>query len=283
MGRVDLHIHTTASDGTDTPRELLWNVQKAGLNVFAITDHDTIKGAMEMKKIVPSGIRFVQGIEFSCRTKSGSRCHILGLNYDEHNAVFQEAIRTGDNLRHAKFFKRIECLHENFGIDFTDDEIDSLLRIPSVGKPHIANMIVMKGYASDRQEAISKYIDRCRTGVGRLDAEQAIRSILASGGIPVCAHPLGGEGESELPEHKFRVLLAEIVSYGIKGLECWYSKYSQTKCRMLTNWAQRHGLCISGGSDYHGTNKSVPLGKLNSENVNVDSSALTILRTIQGA
>ncbi|MBQ7155758.1 MAG: PHP domain-containing protein [Synergistaceae bacterium] len=280
---IDLHIHTTASDGTDSPRELLWNIQKAGVNIFAITDHDTIKGVLEMKKIIPAGMRFIQGIEFSCRTKSGSKCHILGLNYDEHNVMFQDAIRTGDNLRHQKFFKRIETLRSEFGITFTDDEIDSLLKIPSVGKPHIANMIVMKGLASDRQDAITRYIDRCRTGVDRIDAEQAVRAILSAGGIPVWAHPLGGEGEPELPEHKFRVLLGELVGYGLKGLECWYSKYPQVKCRMLVRWAERNGLCISGGSDYHGTNKSIPLGKLNSENINVDSGMLNILRKIQGA
>ena len=114
--RVDLHIHTDASDGTDSPQALLWNIQKAGIDTFAVTDHDTIRGAMAVKKIVPPGMKFIQGIEFSCIAEGG-KCHILGLNYDENNLDFQEALRTGDELRHAKFWKRVEVLRSEFGID----------------------------------------------------------------------------------------------------------------------------------------------------------------------
>ena len=178
---VDLHIHTTASDGTDSPRDLLWNIQKAGINTFAVTDHDTITGAMAMKKIVPSGIRFIAGVEFSCRTKSNHKCHILGLNYDAYNLEFQEALRTGDELRHQKFHRRIELLRSELGITFTDDEIDSLLKIPSVGKPHLANMIVAKGLAENMQDAITQYIDKCRTGTSRIEAELAVHAILSAG------------------------------------------------------------------------------------------------------
>lgn len=275
--RVDLHIHTTASDGTDTPAQLLWNIQKAGIDTFAVTDHDTIKGAIEMKKIVPPGIRFIQGIEFSCKARN-SRCHILGLNYDEHNPMFQEALRTGDELRHTKFWKRIELLRENFGITFTDDDIDSLLKTPSTGKPHLANMLVAKGLANNKQDAITRYIDQCRTGTSRIYAEDAVKAILSAGGIPVWAHPLGGEGEAELPEHKFIMTLQELAGYGLQGLECWYSKYNSAKCEWLTIWAERFGLCVSGGSDYHGTNKSIPLGRLNADGINIDPLKLTILR-----
>ena len=274
---VDLHIHTDASDGTDTPEELLWNIQKAGINVFAITDHDTIKGAMKMKRIIPPGIKFIQGIEFSCRTEGGIKCHILGLNYNEHNPDFQEALRTGDNLRHQKFDLRIKLLREQFGITFSDDEISSLRKIPSVGKPHIANMIVMKGLAGSRNEAIDRYIDKCKTGNSRIDASLAVKGILSAEGIPVWAHPLGGEGERELPEQDFRRALGELMSYGLKGLECWYSKYDVATCRKLADTAERSGLCVSGGSDYHGTNKSIPLGKLNSDGESISQAQLSIL------
>ena len=276
---TDLHIHTTASDGTDTPAQLLWNIQKAGITAFAITDHDTIKGALAMKKIIPPGLRFIKGIEFSCKAEGG-KCHILGLNYDENNPSFQEALRKGDELRHAKFWQRIEMLHDQFSITFTDDETASLLSTPSVGKPHIANMLVRKGLAENRQDAITRYIDQCRTGSSRIDAGFAVRAILAAGGLPVWAHPLGGEGEPELPEHKFRVMLQELAGYGLKGLECWYSKYKPAKCEWLSKWAERFGLSISGGSDYHGTNKNIPLGRLNSDGVKVPSTKLTILKKV---
>ena len=282
-GTVDLHIHTDASDGTDSPANLLWNLQKAGINTFAVTDHDTISGALAVKRIVPRGFRFIQGIEFSCRTQSGHKCHILGLNYDENSIDFQAALRTGDELRHQKFHRRIEILRSDFGITFTDEEIDSLLKIPSVGKPHLANLLVAKGLAQNRQEAITKYIDKCKTGSSRIDAGLAVKAILSAGGFPVWAHPLGGEGEQELPESTFRLVLNELIAYGLKGLECWYSKYKSLKCEWLTKQARRRGLFISGGSDYHGTNKTVPLGRLNAENRAVSPEQLTILIQIQGA
>ena len=277
---VDLHIHTNASDGTDTPEQLLWNIQKAGITIFSITDHDTIKGALKMKRIIPRGVRFVQGVEFSCRTESGAKCHILGLNYDENNPNFQDALRTGDNLRRDKFYMRIKLLREKFGIDFTDDDISNLQQFPSIGKPHIANMIVMKGYAANKQEAIDRYLNKCKTGVDRISASQAVKAILSAGGIPVWAHPLGGEGERETPEQEFRSTLQELMSFGLKGLECWYSKYTAMMCRRLADIAGRSGLFVSGGSDYHGANKSIPLGRLNSEGVNVGIESLSILRKL---
>ena len=280
---IDLHIHTNASDGTDSPRDLLWNIQKAGINIFAITDHDTIRGAMAMKNIVPPALRFIKGIEFSCKAKSGHKCHILGLNYDENNRDFQDALRAGDDLRHRKFHGRIELLRNQFGIEFSDDEIESLLKIPSVGKPHIANLIVAKGLAKDRQDAITRYIDQCKTGTGRISAELAVRAILSSGGLPVWAHPLGGEGEQELSETDFRIIINELMSYGLKGLECWYSKYKPVKCEWLTKQAKIRGLLISGGSDYHGTNKNIPLGRLNADNKSIEPEKLTILKNLQGA
>ena len=279
-GTVDLHIHTNASDGTDSPEQLLWNIQKAGITIFAVTDHDTIKGALKMKRIIPPGIKFIQGVEFSCITDSGVKCHILGLGYDEYNPDFREALRTGDSLRHEKFHLRIKLLHENFGITFDDDEIDSLLQTPGVGKPHIANMIVRKGLAEDKQDAIERYLDKCKTGNTRIPARLAVKAVNSAGGIPVWAHPLGGEGEKESTEEQFRITLRELISYGIKGLECWYSKYPVSKCKQLAMSAETSGLLISGGSDYHGTNKTIPLGRLNSDNESIGYERLNILRRL---
>ena len=271
---IDLHIHTNASDGTDSPEELLRKIHEAGIKKFAVTDHDTIKGALAMQNIITSDINFIKGIEFSCRTGNKSKCHILGLNYDENNPDFINALTTGDKLRHEKFYKRIEFLRDKFNITFTDDEIKSLLQIPSVGKPHLGNLIVSKGYAATRTEAIENIIDKCKTGNDKIDAELAINAINSSGGVSIWAHPLGGERESELPEQKFRQTLSELISYGLQGLECFYSKYELEKCKWLEKIARENNLLISGGSDYHGTNKSIPLGKLNAENIEIMESEL---------
>ena len=278
---IDLHIHTNASDGTDSPEQLLWNIQKAGITTFAVTDHDTIKGALRMKRIIPPGIKFIKGIEFTCRTNN-SKCHILGLNYDEHNPDFLDALRMGDHLRHEKFYVRLKLLHEKFGIDFTDSEVDSLLKSPGVGKLHLGNMIAMKGYADNAKEAMEKYVDECKSGVDKISAETAIKAINSSGGVSVWAHPLGGEREKELTESEFMTMLRELTSYGLRGLECWYSKYPVTKCKKLVQAADRYGLLVSGGSDYHGGNKMLPLGRLNSDGENIGVESLTVLRKLGG-
>ena len=277
---IDLHMHSNASDGTDSPEILLRNVQAKGINIFALTDHDTITGALKMSEIVPESIKFIRGIEFSCITRNNRKCHILGLNYDYMNEVFISALKAGEDLRHEKFYKRIEILRDKFNITFTDEEIKQLLNIPSVGKPHLGNLIVAKGRAKTRAEAIETYIDMCKTGNDKIDAETAINAINISGGVSIWAHPLGGEREPELPEDKFTETLTELMSYGLKGLECYYSKYEYAKCERLEAAAKNRGLYVSGGSDYHGANKSIPLGKLNAENIAVPDNRLTILEGV---
>ena len=280
--KIDLHIHSSASDGTDSPEELLENIINSGIKIFALTDHDTITGALTLSKInLPDQIHFIKGIEFSCITANNHKCHILGLNYDENNKSFQEALSTGEKLRHEKFYRRIELLRDKFSITFTDDEINELLRIPSVGKPHIAKLIISKGLAGTITEAIERYINHCKTPNSRISAELAINAINSSGGVSVWAHPLGGEGESELPHEKFISALNELVSYGIRGLECYYSKYELETCERLANVAESHNLYISGGSDYHGGNKNIPLNKLNAENIYIDSKRLNILEGVK--
>ena len=283
--RADLHIHSNASDGTDSPEELLAKLIEAGINIFALTDHDTINGALTLrnksKQILLDNITFIKGIEFSCITANHHKCHILGMNYDENNDNFQAALRTGDKLRHEKFFRRVELLREKFAVTFTDDEISSLLSIPSVGKPHIAQLLIQKGLAGTITEAIEKYINPCKTPNSRISAELAINAINSSGGIAVWAHPLGGEGERELNEDEFNKALGELLSYGIRGLECFYSKYELAKCEWLENIAVREKLFVSGGSDYHGKNKNITLGRLNAENIYINPKRLSILEGVK--
>ena len=240
---IDLHIHTNASDGTYSPEELIKKIQEAGIKIFAVTDHDTIDGALKLKKILDDkSLIFIKGIEFSTRiSRTGAKCHILGLNYNENHPAFQNALNAGAKLRHEKFFKRIDFLREKFNITFTDSEIENLLKIPSVGKPHLGNLIADKGFASSRVEAIENFIDKCKTGNDKIEAELAIKAINDSGdgSISVWAHPLGGEREEELSKEKFQQILKDLISFGLKGLECYYSKYefSKCECQFFIHWA----------------------------------------------
>ena len=279
--KIDLHIHSNYSDGTDSIHELLNKIIASGINIFALTDHDTINGALAIQKIIPENITFIKGIEFSCQADNGTKCHILGFNYDENNQEFINALRTGENLRHEKFHKRIEILRDKFGIIFTQQEIENLSKIQSVGKPHLANLIVSKGLAENKQDAITRFINPCRTGNDKLNAGQAINAINSSNGLSIWAHPLGGEGEKELSHEKFFATLDELVSYGLKGIECFYSKYDYQTCQFLENTAKQKNLLISGGSDYHGKNKSIPLARLNADDIYIDSQKLTILKGVK--
>lgn len=276
-GCADLHTHTTASDGTDTPVQLLENVKSAGITVVAITDHDTVSGSVEAMRSNVAGIRLIPGIEFSCRATAG-RCHILGLGVDLESHELKDALSRSHELRARKLETRLASLTA-MGITFPESEYSALRAMPSAGKPHLANLMVKYGYARDIGEAMSGTLDAIRTPASRLDTSFAVRAILESGGIPVWAHPRGGIGE-RVGEEEFRALLDELMSYGIRGLECWYSEYPPELCRELSRTAKDRGLLISGGSDYHGSNKSVALGHLNRARESVDASELTVLREL---
>lgn len=272
---IDLHIHSTASDGTDTPLQLVEKIKAAGIRAFALTDHDTVDGAEELLKNPPEGVTFVPGIEFSCRMDSG-KCHILGYCYDTAHPAFQAALQQGAALREGKLNLRLDFLRER-GVTFPAEELDKLRRLPSVGKPHLGNLMVKYGYAASRNEAIREVLNLCPTGSSRISAETAVSAILASGGIPVWAHPLGGEGEKETGLDQFTAMLDELQGYGLRGMECYYSKYPIALCDRLAVIAQDHNLLISGGSDYHGTNKAIALGTLNADGHEVNREQITIL------
>lgn len=273
--RIDLHMHSTASDGTDTPLRLAERAKAAGIEVFALTDHDTVAGAELLAGSLPEGVAFVPGIEFSCRMDTG-KCHVLGYRCDTSHPAFQAAIREGAALREGKLNLRLNFLRDR-GITFPEEETDALHRLPSAGKPHLGNLMVKYGYAASRAEAIQDVLNLCPTCSSRIQAGTAVGAILASGGIPVWAHPLGGEGEKAIGPEQFGMMLDELTGYGILGLECFYSKYPLADCERLAGIARDRGLLVSGGSDYHGTNKAIAPGTLNADGHAVPLERITLL------
>ncbi len=278
---IDLHIHTTASDGSDSPALLLKNLKKAGITTFSITDHDTVDGALEMEQLVTPDFRFIRGIEFSCETPAG-KCHILGYNYDPNDPVFQAALSEGAALRQEKLLSRLRYLEETLGITFTEAERSWLQALRSPGKPHFGKLLVDRGIAATIDEAIQVYINPHKPRRDRIDGSTAVAAILHAGGIPIWAHPLGGEGEKPLTVEKFQAQLNYLMGQGIQGLECHYSRYETAQREFLMTQAKAHGLLISGGSDYHGTNKrDLPLGQLSADGASIDCEKLTILQKIR--
>ena len=157
---------------------------------------------------------------------------------------------------------RLQALERDHGIVLTPGELDWLWAQNSPGKPHLGGILRDRGLAPDLDGAIRTYLKNV-PGRDRIEAKTAVEAILAAGGFPVWAHPLGGEGEKRLSPEKFRGLLAALTAYGIKGLECRYSRYSEAEATFLTECAQEWGLVPTGGSDYHGSNKKgIVLGGL---------------------
>ncbi len=280
---IDLHIHSTASDGTDTIPELLKKIRDTGITTFSVTDHDTIDGALEMEKLVPDDMTFIKGIEFSCITEAG-KCHILGFGYKDISPAFNDALKEAEENRRMKNERRIAFLADNFGIILTDKDLEELNALSSITKPHFGNLLVKKGLAPDKNTAIEKYLEPCKTDGYRLDGVKMIRAILDSGGVPVWAHPFGGTDEDEVPYDQFKKQFRCLCDAGLKGLECYYSKYNKDEIDLLLKGAFEHGLAVSGGSDYHGTNKDVTkvsLGKLNSLGEAVADSEITVVDLIK--
>ncbi len=260
---IDLHIHTTASDGSDSPAELARKV--AGLRIFSVTDHDTIDGALQMEKLVPEGSVYIRGVEFSCVSPAG-KCHILGYGYDPNHPALLAALEEGRTLRLDKLQRRLDALREHFGIVLTAEELSRLYSQNSPGKPHLGRILLERGLAETLDGAIQTYLKIKVPGRDRIDAGRAIAAIEAAGGRSVWAHPLGGEGEKRLTPEKFENQLQTLLEAGLWGMECHYSRYSPEEIQFLLDRAAAHGLTVTGGSDYHGANKpGLELGMLSAE------------------
>ena len=277
MIKADLHIHSNFSDGSDSIPELIKNIKNAGINIFALTDHDTIGGLLEAEKYLPSDIKFIKGVELTCKTKD-IKCHILGYNINPENNELNDLIAQGKILRRNKLEKRIAYLKEVWNITLTQEELDWLYSRPSVVKTHFANILVNRGLSDNNLDAMKKYLDGCKTGNSRFDGDEAIQIIKDAGGIPVWAHPLGGEGEKHLSKEEFIPRLKTMIASGIQGLECYYSRYNQEEIEILVSCAKEYNLLITGGSDYHGNNKkNITLAKLNVDNTPIDINNLSLL------
>lgn len=271
MTKFDLHIHSNCSDGSDTVDELAEKIKKAEIEIFALTDHDTVEGCKLMSEKFETG--FIKGIELTCLLED-IKCHILGYGIDIKKPKLKALIEKGKILRRKKLETRIHYLKDTWDFEFTKEELDWLYSRKSVVKTHLANILVKRGLAENNIAAMEKYLNGCKTGNTRFDGKEAIETIQQAGGIAVWAHPLGGEGEKHLDFNAFIPKLEKMIKYNIQGLECYYSRYNKEEIKFLTNCAEKYNLYTTGGSDYHGTNKNIPLTKLNTDNTPVELEVL---------
>ena len=265
--QIDLHLHTQISDGTDSLAEIIRNVRKAGIDVFSVTDHDSIKGGILIPAMLAGmspgqSPAFIRGIEFSCKDELG-KYHILGYGYDPTVPGIAEVVREGHEMRMKKTRARLQFLQEEFGFRFTEEEIDELLARDNPGKPHIANMLVAHGYAENIKDAISNYINKKEFRNVNVRPEDAISGILKSGGIPVLAHPSYGDGDDLILGEAMEQRLQYLIGFGLAGVEAYYSGFSPKIQRECLAFAEQFDLYVTAGSDYHGGNKMIEIGWTN--------------------
>lgn len=258
--KLDFHMHTTVSDGSDSPEEILEHVREAGIRLFSVTDHDAVKGCGIIRENLKEGDPyFINGAEFSCKDEYG-KYHILGYNYDQDSDAIRSLVELGHTYRMTKVNARLEYIKDEFGFTFPQEEIDKLLSLDNPGKPHIGNLMVKYGYASDRRQAIREYIDGLRFKLEYVRPEEAIESIIGAGGIPVLAHPSYGSGDQIIVGDEMDERLKRLMDFGLKGVEAFYSGFSERLTGELLAFAKKYDLYVTAGSDYHGRNKLVVLG-----------------------
>lgn len=257
---VDLHTHSTASDGTFSPTDLVAEAHKAGLSVLALTDHDTVAGVAEARRAGKAlGIRIIAGIEISVKWQPGE-LHLLGFGLDTENETLLELMQYAQKKRQERNRRIIEKCNEA-GFFINPEKLNRIAGGAVVGRPHFAKYLVQEHKVKSIQEAFQKYLGKGRPFYIEkecLTLIEAIRAIKAACGVPVLAHPMSLYlSWSKLPE-----AIAQFKTDGLVGLEAWHSGARYGECIRLQALAQELGLIITAGSDFHGANrKDVFLGR----------------------
>lgn len=258
---IDLHVHSTASDGSFSPKELVDYAIEKGLSAFALTDHDSIAGldeaisyAEELMKTREDVPEVIPGIEFSTEYE-GKDVHIVGLYIDHHSEVFQKHLEDFVHSRDVRNEKMCDLLRQGTGMDISYARLQETFPGSVITRAHYAKYMLQHGYVKSMNEAFERYIgDHCPYFLPRekVTPADAIGLILAVGGIPVLAHPvLYGMGRERL-----ECLVSELKESGLVALEAIYSSYTPSDEREMRTLAHKFDLAISGGSDFHGANKA---------------------------
>lgn len=243
--RIDLHSHSTASDGLLSPTHLIEAAVRERIDVLALTDHDTMAGIAEAQAAAErAGIHFIAGVELNTDAPKGE-LHVLGYYVPDDDVSFRRLLterQTGRDVRAQKMVAKLRAL----GIMIEMEDVQRLAQGAVIARPHIAQALVNAGYASDVNEAFHKYVDRGKPGYVKregLTAADAVRAILAAGGVPVLAHPgrMADEG-----------YIMPLIEAGLQGIECYYPEHTPEQTARYVNIAEQHNLVITGGSDFHG-------------------------------
>ncbi|BCB85376.1 PHP domain-containing protein [Phytohabitans suffuscus] len=263
--RIDLHAHSTASDGTLTPAELVAAAAGAGLDVLAITDHDTTAGWVPAADARPAGLALVRGAELSCRWYGQTPAiplHLLAYLFDPTApglAAESARVRRGREVRAQRIVERLRA----DGYDVTWDEVSGYAAGGTVGRPHIAQALIRAGLVAGTDEAFEdRWLgERYRVPKEDTDVFAAVRLVREAGGVPVFAHPKATRRGKVVPDS----LIVELAAAGLFGLEADHEAHSPAEREHVRGLAAELGLAVTGSSDFHGTHKQVKLGAFTTE------------------
>ncbi|MFK3984651.1 PHP domain-containing protein [Micromonospora sp. NPDC050397] len=258
--RIDLHAHSTASDGTLSPAELVRAAARAGLDVVAITDHDTTAGWAPAATALPPGLTLLRGAELSCRwygTQPSIALHLLAYLFDPESPELVGELARIRLAREIRAERIVESLRAD-GIDVDWSDIQARAAGGTVGRPHIAQALIRAGLVGSTSEAFEpRWLGwRYRAPKEDLDVFHAIRLVREAGGVPVFAHPRASRRGPVVPD----ALIAEMAAAGLFGLEADHEDHSPDERAQVRRLAAELGLVVTGSSDFHGEHKTVRLG-----------------------
>jgi predicted metal-dependent phosphoesterase TrpH len=263
---IDLHAHTTKSDGTDSPLTLVKKAASSGITLLGITDHDSTAGWQEAIDSLHGSLQLALGAEVSCLTEDGISVHMLGLLFDGENQPLQQLLSDSRDTRIPRMKKMIENL-QGAGYDITLEDVEAATPAgATVGRPHLADALVVKNIVKSRDEAFTNLLNNDSPFYVSHFAptpEDSIRAIRAAGGVAVIAHPFASRRGQILTPHSF----ASLVAAGLNGIEVFHRDQSEDERKQLLVIAEELELVVTGSSDYHGT------GKLNELGENITSPA----------
>jgi predicted metal-dependent phosphoesterase TrpH len=256
---IDLHTHTNASDGTDSPSELIDKAINRGINILALTDHDTTRGWSEASSALlnhssQSAMKLVLGAEISCQDENGISIHMLGLLFDpDYQPLYEVLERTREN-RHSRMERIIARLNEA-GINITLEEVNAQRKgDATLGRPHLADALVARGHVASRDEAFAALLhNKSKFYINHYSPSpvETIKLIKAAGGVAVIAHPLASQRGRTISMDLFESL----ISAGLDGIEVDHRDHSESEKSELLRFAIENELIVTGSSDYHGTGK----------------------------
>jgi 3',5'-nucleoside bisphosphate phosphatase len=251
---IDLHVHTNISDGTCSPEEVIRIAAEKGIVAIAVTDHDTVAGIDRARtEGVTNRIEVVAGVEVSTQWDHGI-LHMLGYFIDPHDPELLRALDYLKNGRQERIPRIISKLND-CGVSISEEEVYELAVGGVPGRPHVANVLVRKQYARTLQDAFDRYLRKgapAYVDKAKLPAQEAIRVITGGGGLPVLAHPYSLRDDDP---SRLEAIVGDLKHWGLKGIEVYYPVHTQQQTDLYLSLATRLDLAVTGGTDFHGSNK----------------------------